>query len=54
MDKKNSFGILYLTNGEKFAGNFKEDQAYGYGTYHRSDNEMISGYWENNIFIREN
>ena len=53
MDKKEGFGTLYLTNGEKFAGNFEEDEAKGFGNFYKINGEVISGYWENNLFVRK-
>ena len=53
MDKKDGFGMLYLTNGEKYAGNFIDDLISGYGTYYKMDGSSISGYWDDNILLKE-
>lgn len=37
MDKKDGFGILYLSNGERYAGNFSNDLVSGYGTFYKID-----------------
>lgn len=34
MDKKDGFGILYLTNGEKYSGTFVNDTVNGYGLFY--------------------
>lgn len=34
MDKKHGYGLLYLSNGEKWAGEFVDDVPSGYGTYY--------------------
>lgn len=49
---KSGYGILYLTNSEKFACTFVNDKATGYGTFYRKDGITISGYWESNKLQR--
>lgn len=33
MDRKHGHGILYFCNGDKWAGEFKDDVPHGFGTY---------------------
>lgn len=35
MDKKEGFGVLYMSNGDKYSGCFVGDNVHGYGTYVR-------------------
>ena len=53
MDKKNGFGILYLTNGEKYSGTFVNDTVDGYGLFYQLEGQPVSGQWEDGIFLRE-
>jgi len=34
-------------NGDKFFGNFRNDEIEGVGKYYKSDGEIISGKWSN-------
>ena len=43
MDYKEGFGLLYFSNGEKYAGSFKNDMVHGYGTYYKKDGTIING-----------
>ncbi|KAL4506635.1 hypothetical protein ABPG72_000206 [Tetrahymena utriculariae] len=52
LDRKQGFGTLYFTNGERYSGDFQNDTIHGYGVYHSLDNESFSGYWEDNILIK--
>jgi hypothetical protein len=47
--KKTGYGILYFKNKDKFMGGFKDDKAYGHGTYydHQAKRRII-GLWEGN------
>lgn len=45
-------GLLTLTNGEKYAGQFKEGMIDGKGQYYDLDNEVILGIWKNGIFAQ--
>ncbi|KAM3145573.1 hypothetical protein pb186bvf_002347 [Paramecium bursaria] len=40
--KKHGYGILYFTNGEKWAGEFVDDQPSGYGTWYGQSEEINS------------
>jgi len=31
--RKEGFGLLHLSNGEKYTGSFVEDQVHGYGAF---------------------
>ena len=33
MDRKEGFGTMYMTNGDKFSGCFKNDAIEGFGTF---------------------
>jgi hypothetical protein len=37
LTRKNGFGVLYLTNGEKYVGSFKDDFLHGYGAFTKQD-----------------
>lgn len=52
MDLRSGFGVLHLTNGEKYTGNFRSDKIHGYGTFYTMSGEIINGYWENEILIK--
>lgn len=47
---KEGFGVLYLTNGERFEGNFYNDYVHGPGTYFKLDNTFVKGVWKENIY----
>lgn len=42
-NKKHGFGILVYRNGDKFFGNFRNDEIEGVGKYYKSNGEIISG-----------
>ena len=50
-DLKCGRGVLFLTNGEYYDGQFKEDYADGEGSYHRMNGEVVKGRWNKNILI---
>lgn len=44
--------MLYFINGDKFIGNFAEDQPTGHGTYYDNINEIIiMGLWKNGELV---
>jgi len=45
---KDGFGILYLSNEEKFVGFFKNDLINGSGTFHKLDGTKVTGFWSQN------
>lgn len=49
MDKKNGFGSLYMSNGDKFSGSFVNDAIEGYGTFTSAKGERVSGIWNQNV-----
>lgn len=50
MDKKEGFGTLYLSNGDKFSGCFKDDAIEGFGSFYiAKEAKYINGIWVNNI-----
>ena len=46
------FGVLYLTNGERFEGCFANDYVHGSGKYYKMDNTSVEGIWKENIQIK--
>lgn len=50
MDQKDGFGTLYIANGDKFSGCFKNDTIEGFGSFYRArDQKNINGIWINNV-----
>ena len=50
MDRKEGFGTMYMTNGDKFSGCFKNDAIEGFGTFFIAKEEKyINGIWANNV-----
>ena len=49
MDKKEGYGTLYFTNGDKFSGCFSGDIVEGFGTFTKREGEILAGLWKNNI-----
>lgn len=47
-DNKDGFGVLYLSNGDRFEGHFKEDTVHGSGRYICVNNETLFGEWWQN------
>eukprot|EP01015_Nassula_variabilis_P029316 TRINITY_DN6275_c0_g1_i3.p1 TRINITY_DN6275_c0_g1~~TRINITY_DN6275_c0_g1_i3.p1 ORF type:complete len:329 (+),score=47.84 TRINITY_DN6275_c0_g1_i3:66-1052(+) len=47
-DNKDGSGTLYLVNGEKFIGGFKDDMIHGKGVFQRLDGKTVQGQWVNN------
>lgn len=47
-DDKDGYGILFLTNGEKFVGYFKADKLEGRGMFYKRSGELVSGVWRDN------
>ena len=51
-DAKHGLGTLYLSNGDKFFGNFVNDKVHGMGTYYcRETAEIVTGQWDNNRLV---
>ena len=48
---RSGYGSLFLTNGEYFKGEFKNDLPSGKGTFYGLGNKMIHGIWEYGLFI---
>jgi hypothetical protein len=46
---KNGRGIIYLTNGEIFIGNFKDGKVEGEGMFIKVNAEKIKGLWRGNV-----
>jgi hypothetical protein len=51
-DNKEGFGTLWLTNGERYVGQFKDDFVHGSGTYFTKDGRKIQGVWDRNKIIQ--
>ena len=50
MDRKEGFGTLYMVNGDKFSGCFKDDAIEGFGSFYNSKQQKnINGIWMNNV-----
>ncbi|CAD8063264.1 unnamed protein product [Paramecium sonneborni] len=47
-DNKEGQGTLYLSNGDKFEGNFLQDLVSGPGKYIKSNGQFVSGRWWRN------
>lgn len=45
---KHKFGIILLSNGDSFIGNFKKNKLEGRGSYTKPNKPVIVGQWENN------
>ena len=45
-DSKEGTGILLLTNGEVFEGQFSSDMVHGDGSFKRINGNLIKGCWE--------
>lgn len=43
-------GTLYLSNGEYFRGDFKNDLPNGKGLFRALNNHLIKGSWRDGIF----
>jgi hypothetical protein len=46
---KHGWGVLFLSNGEYFDGEFKSDYADGMGTFSTNRGNKIRGRWHCNI-----
>ena len=47
-DSKGPFGVLYLSNGESYQGEFKQNMAHGKGSFKRLDGSIKKGTWLKN------
>ena len=45
-DKKEGWGTLTLSNGERFEGQFKNDMIEGKGTYYQMNGSTFNGIWQ--------
>jgi hypothetical protein len=52
-DSKTGKGVLYLSNGEYFEGNFLNDTAQGEGVYTTMTGKKIRGIWGMNILEKQ-
>lgn len=46
---KHGWGVLYLSNGEYFEGEFKNDFADGKGTFFTRTGAQVRGLWRCNL-----
>ncbi|CAD8171065.1 unnamed protein product [Paramecium octaurelia] len=51
-DNKEGQGTLYLSNGEKFCGQFLKDYINGFGLFHTKNQKIVEGRWVNNKLIK--
>jgi hypothetical protein len=49
--RKEGEGVIYLTNGEKYVGWFRNDVIEGPGDFYRKDNVVVSGVWSGNRLV---
>ena len=47
----NGIGNLFLSNGQKFLGQFWEGKVHGEGTFYRQNGEIEVGLWQNNKYV---
>eukprot|EP01017_Pseudomicrothorax_dubius_P041800 TRINITY_DN6737_c0_g1_i1.p1 TRINITY_DN6737_c0_g1~~TRINITY_DN6737_c0_g1_i1.p1 ORF type:complete len:601 (+),score=128.08 TRINITY_DN6737_c0_g1_i1:95-1804(+) len=52
-DNKEGLGVLFLSNGEKYVGQFRDDLIHGIGTFFKKDGGTISGEWTRNKQVKE-
>ena len=50
-DTKGPSGVLYLSNGESYHGDFEKNMAHGKGSYKRLDGSIKKGYWKRNRLV---
>ena len=50
-DDKSGSGVLVLSNGEEFIGNFQRDMAEGYGEFTKINGEVQKGVWKQNKLV---
>lgn len=43
------FGVLFLTNGEKYEGEFNDGMIDGEGVFYSQDNDILRGVWSDGI-----
>ncbi len=48
-DMKHGKGTLYLSNGEFFEGEFRNDYVQGFGTFVTQRGARIQGFWQSNL-----
>lgn len=49
-NKKEGVGYIYFSNDDIFCGEFKNDEANGFGIYKYQDNN-VCGIWSNNKLV---
>ena len=50
--KRNGLGSIFLTNGEKFIGKFKDNIIEGEGTFYCKSGKTIVARWNDNILVK--
>ena len=51
-DMKTGKGILYLSNGERYEGEFESDSVHGEGIFMNRKGERVPGRWSSNHMLR--
>ena len=52
-EKADGLGTLFLVNGEKYIGEFKQDMVNGSGTFHCLNGAVIQGEWVCNKLVEQ-
>ena len=52
-DKRNGYGILRLSDGQEYRGNFKDGEFDGYGFKKYRNNDEHYGQWKNDLLHGE-
>ncbi len=52
-DKKDGQGVMTLSNGEYYIGQFKKNMVYGKGKFTKKNGSSVLGVWEKNILAFE-
>lgn len=51
--KKTGFGVVTISNGDKYVGHFVEDTVDGEGSYSRLNGRTIVGKWKKNKLVSQ-
>jgi len=44
-------GTMFFGNGDRYVGEFKNDQYNGEGTYYYSNGSKLEGIWKNGVYL---
>lgn len=50
---KHGKGYLFFKTGNKYIGDFKKGEIYGYGAYFQADGKVFKGTWKHGELIKE-